>query len=255
MRRVVPYDYATVHNLLLRALRRGLRPATFSFYSAFLSFSFLFSSPALLHFFLTLFDMYVTALVILALAALGVQAAPMKRQDNASSEAPQNATEVPQASIPNLGNVNATLIPQWSAAGVNIDPAVTPNPTSVISFIQANPDVVETAIGSKTAMQIEAAMVFAQVTAAVGPSPAGLTVFQQVRSVTPEVLVSAIGGDAVTIATGTAVGAETTLAGQVFTAAPVKANNGAFGLVVPGPLAAGGVVAAASVLFGALAVI
>ena len=42
------------------------------------------------------------------------------------------------------------------------------------------------------------------------------------RSATPEVLVSAIGGDAVTIATGTAVGAETTLAGQVFTAAPVK---------------------------------
>ena len=39
---------------------------------------------------------------------------------------------------------------------------------------------------------------------------------------TPEVLVSAIGGEAVTIATGTAVGAQTTLAGQVFTAAPVR---------------------------------
>ncbi|KAI0801441.1 hypothetical protein C8Q74DRAFT_1365043 [Fomes fomentarius] len=213
--------------------------------------------------------MYVNALVTLAFVFLGgVQAAPAgaKRDDSTSllpSDTP-TPTIVPQVDIPNLGPVNATYIPIWSSAGVNLDPAQTPDPTSLISFIQANQQQVESVIGTKTVAQIEAALVFEQVTSALGPSPAGISVFQAVSQVTPVVVVSSVGGPAITVATGTASASggafETTFAGHVFTAAPAPSSNNAartsFGLNIPGSLLArGGAAAAGSILLGALAAI
>ncbi|KAI0756110.1 hypothetical protein C8Q80DRAFT_1264211 [Daedaleopsis nitida] len=185
--------------------------------------------------------MYVNALQVatLALVGLGAQAAPARRDDTAV------------VSIPNLGNVNATYIPQWSAAGVNLDPAQTPDPTSLLAFMQANSQKVASAVGTITALDIQAALVQGQVTSVLGPSPTGVSVYQELRNATPLVVVSSLGGPAITLATGTGAGTPTTFAGHLLTAAP---GSNAAPEMLPRPLVAGALVTVGSVLLGALAV-
>ncbi|KAH9854410.1 hypothetical protein C2E23DRAFT_867448 [Lenzites betulinus] len=159
--------------------------------------------------------MFVKSFALLAVLALGVQAAPAKRDDTAGA---------------------------------------TNTPDVVISFIQANSQSIASAIGTGTILELEASFVMAEAMTVVQPTETQLSVFMADVAGTPIVEVSSIGGEAITLATGTASGFPTTFAGHLFTAAP-KSNHAATGVQVPRGLIAGGLTMLGSVALGVIAVL
>ncbi|KAM5539870.1 hypothetical protein V8D89_006373 [Ganoderma adspersum] len=162
-------------------------------------------------------------------------------------------------SIPGFGNLNATNATALASIGFPINPTQTTgqtiNPTSAISFIQASPSAVASTVGTGTVLDLEAAMVLAEATAAVGTNTKQLSVYIEESSAVPRVIVSSVGGSAITLATGTAAGAvQTTFAGIPFTAAP-KVNHARAGHAIPGALLGGIAAVVGSVVTGALVVL
>ncbi|RPD64792.1 hypothetical protein L227DRAFT_571252 [Lentinus tigrinus ALCF2SS1-6] len=162
--------------------------------------------------------MFVKAITVFAFAFLGVQAAPMKRDDSssasASTSAPVSVVSIP---LPGFGNLNATYLPQLTSIGFPINPSQTPDLNSALSFVQANTQAVGSVLGTSTVPKLEAAIVLAQATSAIGQSQNQFSAHIEVLNATPIVEVSNIGGAAITLATGTAAGGvPTTLGGVVF---------------------------------------
>ncbi|PIL31192.1 hypothetical protein GSI_05889 [Ganoderma sinense ZZ0214-1] len=164
--------------------------------------------------------MYFKAVATFALAFLsvGVHASPLV---NLAKRDGNNET----IAIPGFGNLNATNATALASIGFPINPTQTTgqtiDPTKAISFIQASSSAVASIVGTGTVLDLEAAMVLAQATAAVGTNTQQLSVYIQESSAVPRVVVSSVGGSAITVATGTATGAfQTTFAGIAFTAAP-----------------------------------
>ncbi|RDX50501.1 hypothetical protein OH76DRAFT_452994 [Lentinus brumalis] len=199
--------------------------------------------------------MFFKAVTAFAFAFLGVQAAPMKRDDASSATASASASaSVVSIPLPGFGNLNATYLPQLTSIGFPINPTQTPDLNSALSFVQANTQAVGSVLGTATVRELEAAIVLAQATSAIGPSQSQFSARIEVLNATPIVEVSNIGGDAITLATGTAAGGVmTTMGGVVFTAAPAI-NNGAMRRDIPASLLAGVGAVLGSVVMGALAV-
>ncbi|KAI0721422.1 hypothetical protein C8T65DRAFT_230900 [Cerioporus squamosus] len=95
------------------------------------------------------------AITAFAFAFLGVQAAPLKRDDSSSAS---------------VGNLNATYLPQLTSIGFPISPTQTPDLSSALSFVQANTQAVGSVLGTATVRELKAAIVLAQATFAIGPA-------------------------------------------------------------------------------------
>ncbi|TFK91141.1 hypothetical protein K466DRAFT_596340 [Polyporus arcularius HHB13444] len=85
--------------------------------------------------------MFLQAGTAIAFAFLGVQAAPMKRDDASSATASASASVV-SIPLPGFGNLNATYLPQLTSIGFPINPTQTPDLNSALSFVQANTQAV-----------------------------------------------------------------------------------------------------------------
>ncbi|KAL7284959.1 hypothetical protein ACG7TL_000048 [Trametes sanguinea] len=142
----------------------------------------------------------------IALVALGVQAAPTKRDG--------------VIKVPGFSSPNATIEVPGLASGVT----TTFSPESALSVIQSNTASVAQAIGTGSLLNAEAAFVLAEARTVVAPTQTQLSVYIDYVAGTPVVEVSSIGGSAITLATGTATGAVTSFAGHTFTVAP-KSNT------------------------------
>ncbi|KAI1786792.1 hypothetical protein LXA43DRAFT_897276 [Ganoderma leucocontextum] len=155
------------------------------------------------------------ATFVLAFLSLGVHAVPLV---NLAKRDGSNET----ISIPGFGNLNATNATALASIGF---------PITAISFLQASPSAVASIVGTGTVLDLEES------------------------NAVPRVVVSSIGGSAITVATGTASGAfQTTFAGVAFTAAP-KVNRAGPGRAVPGALLGGIAAVVGSVITGALVVL
>ncbi|OSD01184.1 hypothetical protein PYCCODRAFT_552246 [Trametes coccinea BRFM310] len=174
--------------------------------------------------------MYAMSFAAIALVALGVQAAPTKR-DGVSSP-------------------NATIEVPGLASGVT----TTFSPESALSVIQSNTASVAQAIGTGSLLNAEAAFVLAEARTVVAPTQTQLSVYIDYVAGTPVVEVSSIGGSAITLATGTATGAVTSFAGHTFTVAP-KSNFASADIRVPRSLVAGALTVLGCVAVGAIAIL
>ncbi|KAI0673962.1 hypothetical protein C8Q78DRAFT_1152025 [Trametes maxima] len=174
--------------------------------------------------------MYAMSLATLAFLVLGAQAAPAKRDA--------------ALDVPGVGTITISGLP----AGA------TPGPDEAISFMQANSDSLLSELGTTTFFEAEAAFVMAQATTLVPPTETQLSVFLARVETVPVVQVSSIGGPGITLATGTASGIVTELAGHTFTAAPKK-NHAPTGLRVPSTLVAGAATILGSMVVGAIVVL
>ncbi|KAI0756103.1 hypothetical protein C8Q80DRAFT_1115729 [Daedaleopsis nitida] len=102
-------------------------------------------------------------------------------------------------------------------------PSTTVTLSDAVSFVNEKSADIASMVGTPALMGIEATLGLMQASIAIDTATSVLTAFITDVSSTPVVQVSSIGGDAITLATGT-VGDTTTFAGQVFTAAPQQSN-------------------------------
>ncbi|KAI0632807.1 hypothetical protein C8Q77DRAFT_1158268 [Trametes polyzona] len=185
--------------------------------------------------------MFTKVFTVAALIVLGVQAAPAvpARRDGDVSSSTASAASSTTTSFTPLSEI---ALPTGS-------------PEQVLSFVQANSQSLALAVGNTTFLELEASLVMAEAATVIPATETQLSLFLAVNKATPIVQVSSIGGEGITLATGTeGTGVPTTIAGHVFTAAP-KANDARTSLHLPAGLFSGAAAVLGSVVLGAVAVL
>nr|VWP00927.1 ATP-binding cassette sub-family A member 8-A [Ganoderma boninense] len=157
--------------------------------------------------------MYAKTLALLAVSAfsLSAQAAPAA-SGSGSGSASGSAAQSPSATE------SLVTLPIPTQLGF---PTGTVTLSDAVHWVEAHSDGIASYVGSSTLMDIQATLGVMDAQKSIGTATHLTAFIATDANSAPVVMVSSIGGSAITLATGTAAGGTTTFGGQVFrTAAP-----------------------------------